>query len=484
MTLSAAIYCRISRDRTGAGLGVDRQEEDCRALAERLGWSVAAVYVDNDLSAYSGKPRPGYREMLRAVRAGQVSAILAWHPDRLHRRMSELEEFVTLAEECGLSVQTVTAGMVDLSSASGRMVARMLGAAAQHEVDHARERMRRAKAQMAADGRYRGGMRPYGYEADGVTVRGGEAVVVQEAMAQVLAGRTLAALARELNERAATTSTGRPWTYQRLRDVLLRPRNAGLLSRGRASRPEELVVVGPAAWPALVDEDTWRAVYGVLTAPARRSAGSTEPRWLGSGLYRCGRCGGPMRAAPYGQGGGRSYHYRCTTSAHLTVHAGRTDDYVRAAVVDLVRDPRVVAALAAGSDGGGRGQVSADRARRAVLAARLGQFEDDYAAGAITGAQLHGATARVEEELTEIEARLTRAAQRSASSPIVAAPDPGAAFLGAPLDVQRAVLVAVLRVEIAPASYPGTHWSPGRVHFSNAAATVPQTEHLAGQPGN
>ncbi len=37
----AAIYCRISKDRTGAGLGVERQEEDCGALAASLGLDVA-----------------------------------------------------------------------------------------------------------------------------------------------------------------------------------------------------------------------------------------------------------------------------------------------------------------------------------------------------------------------------------------------------------------------------------------------------------
>src|SRR3954447_23762852 len=100
--LPAAIYARISRDREGAGLGVERQEADCRALAKRLGWEVVAVYVDNDISAYSGKPRPQYRAMLDAVRARQVQGIVAWHSDRLHRRPTELEEFITLAEERNL----------------------------------------------------------------------------------------------------------------------------------------------------------------------------------------------------------------------------------------------------------------------------------------------------------------------------------------------------------------------------------------------
>ena len=48
---NAAIYVRISDDREGAGLGVQRQEKDCRALCKRSGWHSIGLYVDNDLSA-------------------------------------------------------------------------------------------------------------------------------------------------------------------------------------------------------------------------------------------------------------------------------------------------------------------------------------------------------------------------------------------------------------------------------------------------
>jgi DNA invertase Pin-like site-specific DNA recombinase len=53
-----AVYVRISSDPTGAGLGVARQEEDCREMCGRLGWPAPHVYRDNDVSAYSGRPRP------------------------------------------------------------------------------------------------------------------------------------------------------------------------------------------------------------------------------------------------------------------------------------------------------------------------------------------------------------------------------------------------------------------------------------------
>lgn len=50
-----AISVRISPDRTGEELGVKRQEDDCRADAERRGWTVAEVDRDDDLSTRSGK---------------------------------------------------------------------------------------------------------------------------------------------------------------------------------------------------------------------------------------------------------------------------------------------------------------------------------------------------------------------------------------------------------------------------------------------
>jgi site-specific DNA recombinase len=83
--LRAAIYVRISKDRTGAGLGVARQEEDCAALCRARGWQIVRVYVDNDVSASSGKPRPAWKELLADIKAGRVDAIVCWHVDRLTR---------------------------------------------------------------------------------------------------------------------------------------------------------------------------------------------------------------------------------------------------------------------------------------------------------------------------------------------------------------------------------------------------------------
>src|SRR3954449_7948845 len=123
----AAIYARISMDREGSGLGVERQRDDCAELARSRGWNVVEVFADNDISAYSGRRRPGYESLLEFMRAKRCDAVVAWHVDRLHRSPTELEEFISVSEAAAISTVTVKAGELDLATAAGRMVARMLG---------------------------------------------------------------------------------------------------------------------------------------------------------------------------------------------------------------------------------------------------------------------------------------------------------------------------------------------------------------------
>jgi DNA invertase Pin-like site-specific DNA recombinase len=64
------VYLRIPEDRTGAEAGVDRQCQDCLDLRSRLGADGPAVFMDNDISAYGNKKRPGYLEFLERVKLG------------------------------------------------------------------------------------------------------------------------------------------------------------------------------------------------------------------------------------------------------------------------------------------------------------------------------------------------------------------------------------------------------------------------------
>jgi DNA invertase Pin-like site-specific DNA recombinase len=458
----AAIYCRISEDRTGAGLGVERQEADCRELAERLGWEVVAVYTDNDLSAYSGKPRPGYQALLADLRAGTADAVLCWHTDRLHRRSGRdrsgaLDEYIDLCQARGIPTQTVQAGALDLATASGRMTARIHAAVARGEVEHQIERQVAARRQTAMKGRWAGNKRPFGYQADGVTVDPVEADALRWAAGQVLAGVALRSIARELNGRGVRTSSGQPWDPRTLGRVLRRPRNAGLsVYRGE--------VVGPASWPAILEEDTWRGVVAVLADPTRRSNPGRPPRWLLANLAVCGVCGAPVvsksRARP------PMVIYTCSAAAHLSRPAAAVDAFVEAVIIErlsrpdardlLTPDPAI--------------DVAGLHLQDAALGGRLGELGRMFAAGEIEADTLRAGTNDIRQQRERITAELAATSRGSVLTGVIDdmadAPDPARVWAGLDLSRRRAIIQVVLRVTILPARRgrpPG--WQPGEGYF-------------------
>lgn len=456
--MRAAIYCRISKDREGAGLGVGTQEADCKALAERLNATVVATYTDNDISAYSGKPRPGYRELMAEIEAGKVDAVLCWHTDRLHRSPAELESYISTCEPKGVATHTVKAGPVDLTTPAGRMMARTLGNHARYEVEHAVERMQRAKQRSADAGKWKGGRRPFGYEDDGVTIRESEAALIRKAADDVLAGASVQSIARHWNEQGSTTTTGAPWPLHGPRRVLLRPRNAGLMEhRGE--------VVGEAEWPAVIEPEKWRAVVRLLSDPKRRTnAGSSRPKWLGSGLYRCGVCSGPMRASM--SDGYRTY--RCPDN-HVSRKLEEIDQYVEAVVVEVLRKADLGPLLTEATSA----EVGPLEDQAAGLRVRLNQLADMFAAGDIDAEQLAAGTKGLNAELEAIRDQIAAAYQSTAFVGVAESPDPGQAWLDADIERRRAVLdaLAVVTVHRSGRGRPAG-WKPGESYFRPETVTI------------
>jgi DNA invertase Pin-like site-specific DNA recombinase len=456
--LRAAIYVRISQDKTGAGLGVERQEADCRELAARLGWTVVAIYADNDLSAYSGKVRPRYRAMLDAIRAGRVDAVLSWHTDRLHRSPVELEEFIAVCND-GREVPThcVKAGTLDLSTPSGRMLARTLGTLARYESEHRGERVAAAALQRAQSGGHSGGPRPFGYEPDGVTVREAEAAAVRAAAEAVLAGASLRSVARDLNKRGLTTSMrGKPWDPHAVRALLLRPRNAGL-------RQHQGQVLGSANWPAIVEGDQHAAVVSLLSDPARRTSPSdARVKWLGSGLYICSRCGRPsLRVSRVGRG---KAAYRCPgrhgTTGHVVRAAESLDAYVEAVILDrLGRSDAVELLRPAAPDV----DLPALRATASAARERLGEIAAMLGDGELTRAEAGIARGRATARLEAAEGAIAAATVSSPLAGIVDAPDPKAVWIDLDIGRQRAVLAELMIVTVLPITRPGPGFDPNTI---------------------
>src|SRR5699024_4683255 len=146
-----------------------RQEEACRALCEARGWAVTEVVRDAQSAYEQDKQRPGWTRVLRMVEDGQADRIVAWALDRITRSMLDLEHLIEMTERTGVAVTTVS-GDIDLNSDIGRMIGRILSAVARAEVERKAARQRLAYAQMASKGMPHVARRPYGFEADCVTI--------------------------------------------------------------------------------------------------------------------------------------------------------------------------------------------------------------------------------------------------------------------------------------------------------------------------
>ncbi|WP_432244808.1 recombinase family protein [Arthrobacter sp. G.S.26] len=441
---SAAIYARISSDKTGAGLGVARQEEDCRRLAERLGWNVVSVLVDNDVSAYSGAARKGYAELLEFMKSGAISAVLTWHTDRLHRSPRELETYIDVSETHGVTTQTVKAGEIDLSTPSGRAVARTLGAWARYESEHKSERITRKKLELATAGKFSGGPVPYGWrmiDGNPVVVEA-DAAEIRKAVDATIAGESIGSIVKDLNTRGVRTRRGQAWTSTAVRNLILRPTNAGL----SAYRGE---VVGESVFPAIVTEDQWRTASAILKDPARRSAFDSKVKHLLAGMLRCGTCGKAMHTSSRAGGSGAAkFYYKCRAvgGGHSFQVAEPVEELVAAVAVGRLSDPAVRAAISTPHD---VEKLASLRAEAMTLRGRLDESANSYADGAITGQQLESITRRVREQLDKVTAQMG-ALGHGSPLPSATVTNVGEWWSAAGMERQRAVIDALMTVYVDP----------------------------------
>jgi site-specific DNA recombinase len=291
---TAAIYARLSRNRTPDERdSTRRQVESCKKLAKAKGLRVEHVLIDDDISAYSGKVRPGYQQLLGLIETDQIQCVIAWHQDRLHRSPIELEQFVQVVNAHTVTVHTVVAGDIDLTTASGLLHAGMLGQVARYESAHRSERILAAKDANAAAGRWGGGTRPYGYQhhtaGEGLTIDTAEAAAVREACARVVAGERVGTVARDFNARGIAPMAAKSWSITSLSRVVFSPTIAGrLIHRGED--------VGPADWPPIIDSDTAAKLQAIDGRRIKRGR-AAKVALLTGGRLVCSKCGTAMTTA-------------------------------------------------------------------------------------------------------------------------------------------------------------------------------------------
>lgn len=284
---TAVTYARLSEVEKGDTDGIQRQQRELDAFAERLGLEVVERLTDNDISAAKKVKRPAFDRLMAGIAANEWDVVIFRSLDRWVRRPAELEVVIEIVEKSNVRVELIHGGAANLRSIDGRANARVVTAFSMAEVERTRQRVTDWHADRAARG-IQSGRPGFGYrKVDGKTVIDErEAARIRDAAQRVLAGEALNSIAK-----TPIGDDERPWTGKLIKRTLISPRVAGI----REHRGEH---AGPADWEPILDRHTWERVVRILTRPERRSSKSNDVKLL-TGLLHCGKCPRTLSSAPF-----------------------------------------------------------------------------------------------------------------------------------------------------------------------------------------
>src|SRR3954453_3799017 len=412
--MRAAIYARLSKDRSGLSDSVDLQMREAAAHAAAEGWGACLVYSDSDISAsrYTTRPRPGYLALVDAIERGDVEVVIVTEMTRLYRRLEELLELIRLAERTKLRKIAVTDGSgYNLSTGEGIFNAVSAVNTAMLESRKIPDRVKRKHRSRAEAGLHNGGSRRYGYEIDGMTVRESEAEIIRECIERSIAGEPAYLITKDLNQREVPTAYGKRWRTPNLQRLLLSDRIAGVRNHNGMKHV--------ARWPAITTpeaQERVRVTWSVRKPRPGRQRGTRS--YLLTGFAYCFKCGGALRGNGRTLKGKYYRRYSCKVMNDQSVEVGcggtyRNADALEAWVVESVLhrfdSPEVGLALAGPNEEDEIGQIVTDIE---FHNRKLDDFVDDYASGLLNREQLARAKGRTEAELNALRKRLSRTQSR------------------------------------------------------------------------
>jgi site-specific DNA recombinase len=351
-------YARLSRDRGKKSENISIQHRESRYFIEDQGWQHGGSRDDDDITAseFGTKTRDGYLALIQDIKnvPDQLDAeirvvIVVTEMPRLYRQLEELLDLIKLCESIKLTgIWTTDGEGYDLSTPEGYH--RAVGAVnnARLESKRASKRQLRKKKAQAAQGKYMGGQRRYGFEGaikdehgnivnrDRINVAEVPEEIVHwvDWFNRLIAGEPQMSIVRDSNKRGIPSPQGCKWTVGNFRRLMTKEAyvifdadghsedcpclenpegNGTLVHKSSNSRHR-------ARWRGLITREQYELLLAAFQSTAQgHDHGMVHGRkYLLSGVAVCGGeyQGKPCGAAMYGNGrqldnGEYQRRYRC-----------------------------------------------------------------------------------------------------------------------------------------------------------------------------
>jgi site-specific DNA recombinase len=320
--MRTALYIRVSSDRQDIGLSVAAQLKALREYAVRNGHAIVREFVDQ---AESGRTsyRPQFRQMISMARhsARPFDLILVYKYSRFARSREDSIVYKALLKKSGVQLTSITEPFDD--TAVGRLMQSIIECIDEFYSENLGEEVTRGMRESAGRGFYLSCRPPYGYRKIKVNDGGKErtrlavdefqARVVASIFEEVMNGKGLTEIAKELNSKGIASPRGNTWGKTSIHKMLSNEIYTGNMVWGHNSKRGLPPVRADNACPAIVDQETFRRVHSLLK---ERSFARVHPQrissqYLLSGLAHCGHCGKALIGL--GAKNGKFSYYVCGT---------------------------------------------------------------------------------------------------------------------------------------------------------------------------
>lgn len=486
------LYLRLSDLRTEEPF--DKREAKLRALADSLGWIVFRVVIENDMnpssdgklrpaSAFKRKKivtpsgryelrvvRPGFREVLDDITTGRVNGLLAEDLDRTLRDPRDCEDLLDACQMTGASARSLS-GSLTLTNGgteAERSMARVMVAIANKASADTARRVAEGRERNWGES-YQGGRRPFGYVPAKSTkhlhrkllIVPDEAELIRKWADQILnQGMSLKAILREIREKSIPSACGGKWNGRTLKQVLTKPTVAGLAAHTSKVKDEttgeirKVTALKPTeSWEVILDINTWERLCEKLSGPLADTSRGNEPKWLLSGIAKCGICNDGTTVRATGSGTLRGKRgYQCEKVAHIHRNIELVDECVERNVTAYISKygPDILKPEQ-------REDIDTEklRAERKRLQERKATQMRMHALGEIDDSDLEIGMRAIRDRITVVDSQL---AQADKPDPIPEFRHHGQArkiWYGLPLARKRAILRQLIEVTMLPTARRG-----------------------------
>ena len=145
--MATAIYARVStKDQT-----TENQVEQLRAVAEKAGGYIFAVYADVVSGSKGRDQRPELDALLKAVTRREIDRVMVWSVDRLGRSLQDLVSTMQEVQAAGADLY-LHQQSIDTSTPSGKALFQMCGVFAEFEREMIRDRVKAGLERTKAKG--------------------------------------------------------------------------------------------------------------------------------------------------------------------------------------------------------------------------------------------------------------------------------------------------------------------------------------------